>query len=272
MTARTMPGGGVARAAGPAAGGAVEPGWRRSGGLLVDERLERLGVLHGATTRALGDMADPARRSTLFDGLGLKGETGLVLKQVHGDAIVRWPSEWDGSGTEKVRADGWMAGAPSRPLCVYTADCVPLLLWGPRFGGVFHVGWRGAAAGFAKKAAESLCRAFGAKASELCASIGPHIGPCCYRVGPEVSSLFRRESLAMGGQVPGGAGGSPLTGGGVAADRLDLGREVASQLVEAGLERGSVAVCGECTCCREDLFFSYRRDKTRDSMMAFLTL
>ncbi|MBI5883401.1 MAG: polyphenol oxidase family protein [Elusimicrobia bacterium] len=236
--------------------------WRRSGDLFVDSRLESLGVRHGTTTRTLGDMADPARRRDFFRSLGFKDEPGLWLKQVHGDRIVIHPEDGCGTPEAPLQADGWIAAAPSRPLCVYTADCAPLFLWGggqgarPRFGGVFHVGWRGAAAGLPKKAVKALTAAFGGKASGLRASVGPHIRPCCFRVGAEVSSQFRKESVTEGKD----------------GNFVDLGAEIAAQLAETGVDAGSVSVCTECTSCRSDLFYSYRKDKARESLLSFLGL
>ncbi|MBI5623209.1 MAG: polyphenol oxidase family protein [Elusimicrobia bacterium] len=239
---------------------AVSPAFLRGeDGLLKDARLSAASVRHGFTTRPLGDMADPARRRAFFGSLGLKDETGLWLKQVHGDRVVRWPEDLASQGDgAPLRADGWIAAAPSRPLCVYTADCAPLLLWDAtlRFGGVFHVGWRGAAAGLPRSAAASLREAFGVRPADLRACVGPHIRPCCFKVGPEVAERFNGRSVV---ERPGG----PF---------VDLAGEIAAQLVEAGLDRASVALSPECTCCRPEAFYSFRRDKARDSLMAFLVL
>ncbi|MBI5210754.1 MAG: polyphenol oxidase family protein [Elusimicrobia bacterium] len=258
--------------------------WRRAGDLFLEGRLERAGVAHGVTTRALGDMRDHSRRLTLFERFvarpaGAGGEAGVCLKQVHGDRVVRFPADFDGKDeaarpqeagssqaqpvllspeTVRPEADGVMAASPCRPLCVYTADCVPLLLWGPgaAFGGVFHVGWRGAALGFAGTAVRALCREFSARPGEISAAVGPHIGPCCYRVGPEVASRFGAGSLA------GGAGDL----------RLDLGREIASQLADAGVPAAAVSACGRCTSCDGGVFFSYRKEGARESLLTFLAL
>jgi hypothetical protein len=218
--------------------------------------LTEAGIRHGTTTRGLGDMSDPARRRAFFAGLGLSDEPGLCLKQVHGTRVVRWPEEGESASGGPHHADGWVAAEPGRPVCVYTSDCVPLTLWDSRrrCGGVFHAGWRGAAAGMPGAAVASLAKAFGSRPSDIAASVGPHIRPCCFRVGTEVSAAFRHESVVLrGGEV-----------------FVDLGAETAAQLAEAGLDRAAVSVCPECTCCRPDLFHSYRRDGTRESLLSFL--
>jgi YfiH family protein len=86
--------------------------------------------------------------------------------------------------------------------------------------------------------------AVGALGGTIAAVIGPTIGPCCYEVGEDVAGPYRerfgREVLAGRNlDLPGAAERALRAAGCASVERLDL-----------------------CTSCRDDLFFSYRRDGT----------
>ncbi|MFH1723210.1 MAG: polyphenol oxidase family protein [Elusimicrobiota bacterium] len=156
-------------------------------------------------------------------------------------------------------ADGIISVAPGPSVGVFVADCLPVLLWDDtgRAVGAVHAGWRGLAAGVLQAAVDSF-DGIGVAPGSLRAAVGPHIGPCCYRVGPELRPLFRTGSFSTG---------SFSESGGL---RLDLGAEARSRLIEAGVSAGCVAVSEDCTACREEDFFSFRRDKIRRSMLALI--
>ena len=229
--------------------------------MLVSPALERAGVLVAFTERTGGHSSpphrslnlgfhtgdDPARvrrnRETVVADLGIP--PFATARQVHG-------ARWQTVGPERAGAgfadpSGAIAGtdalvvrAPRVPVAVLGADCVPILLAGPRAAVAVHAGWRGVAAGILERA---LAAAGGARA----AAVGPAIGPCHYEVGPEVVAAVDR-----------GTGGRAVTRQGGARPQLDLPATVATVLRDAGVR--SVDLAGLCTACHEDRFFSHRRD------------
>lgn len=225
-------------------------GWLERDGFLVNARLSELGLRHGVSMRKLGNMKDQSRRREAAATLGLIAP--LTLKQVHGTKILSAAPENDG-----LEGDGWIIDRPGVCAAVYAADCVPLYLWSDdgRTAGVFHAGWRGAAAGMAKAAVESF-RKLGVRSSSLCAATGPHIGACCYKVGPELEKAFPASSFVRrGGEL-----------------FLDLAAETRRQLLDAGLPPDRVAVDSPCTSSHPDDYFSFRRDKQDARMLALLSL
>jgi YfiH family protein len=248
----------------------AETGWCLSsaGGLrlLRAAALDALpDIAHAFSTRRddrgeeldLGAAGDPdpaigARRRRLLAAAGL-GERLLLLEQVHGSAI-RIVGRDPGESRVSV-GDGWVAtrDAPAGTvLGVRTADCVPILLAdvaGQAIAAV-HAGWRGTAAGIARRAVEELARAGVAEAG-LRAALGPSIGPCCYEVGEEVASAVARS---VGGR------GEAVVRRIEERVRLDLVEANRLQLLDAGLEPAAVSAGAPCTACRADLFFSFRRD------------
>lgn len=250
--------------------------WELVGELFRDRRLKDADLPHGVTTRALGDMAESGARGAALARAGLEGAFPRILRQVHGTGIQL---AGEGAPMETQEGDGWILARPG-VVGVFVADCAPLFLWqtvpraarvapgaksnpdGARDGsrplaaGVFHVGWRGAKRGMPRRAVAAFAENFKILPGELSASIGPRIGSCCFRVGEDVSSQF--------------GGASVVERAGVSF--LDLGAEIGAQLTSAGVPAQAVGVCGECTSCSRELFFSYRREKQNHRMLAFLSL
>ncbi|MEE8424982.1 MAG: polyphenol oxidase family protein [Elusimicrobiota bacterium] len=216
-------------------------------------RLESLGVPHGCTPRAAGDMQNPARRERIARTAGFGAPIRTFQKQLHGVGIFEVVSQDD--PPKDVCGDGWILRTPGLAAGIFMADCVPLFLWDEDASvvGVFHAGWRGVASGMPEAAVKSFEKA-GVRPGAVSAALGPHIGSCCYRVGPELEDRFASASLSNRG------GGR----------YLDLGAEVRARLASAGVRPDAVSSSGVCTHCREQDCFSFRRDKIRRNMMAFV--
>jgi len=200
--------------------------WRESDGARWLEA-----ELPGATavfpTRSAGSLKEGHAR--LATALGLAPSQIVSSRQVHGAELAIH----DGVATVAEEADGQVLRAPGSVGLVYTADCLPVALAGPKGAAILHCGWRGLAAGIVAHGVDAV--------EATTAAIGPGIGPCCYEVGDEVLNAF--------------AGLGP----GIAAGRiLDLAEVARRLLEEAGVE--GIETAGLCTRCEEDLFFSHRRD------------
>nr|MDQ3319868.1 polyphenol oxidase family protein [Actinomycetota bacterium] len=96
-----------------------------------------------------------------------------------------------------------------------------------------HCGWRGLAAGIVEAAVARFDE-------PPTAALGPAIGRCCYEVGPEVLAEFEGLEDVAEGRM------------------LDVRAVARRKLVAAGVTR--IEDVDLCTSCREDLFFSHRRD------------
>jgi YfiH family protein len=202
------------------------------------------GLVHGFEQRPDGDRGETHEESRARVAHALAGSGRLLLlKQVHGTTVVEAP--W----SRTPEGDASLATAPGSLLGIKTADCIPVLLVDPRQRRVAaaHAGWRGTAAGVAARAVEALV-ARGSRAGDLVAALGPGIGPCCYEVGDELREAFG----------PGGAGFFRSRPGG--RPHLDLRAANVRQLLGAGLRPDSVHHVTDCTCCRADLYPSYRRE------------
>lgn len=214
----------------------------------------------GTASTNSGTIADRRRRLCRHAGLG--DCLPVSILQVHGDRILGLSDEMPGAETPPS-ADGIVGcrgEAPGRIAAVRTADCVPVLLADRQGGAVaaVHAGWRGTAAGIIGKAVERL-GTLGVEPGRLLAAIGPAVGPCCYEVDRAVAEAVATSTPGSRDSFPGRLDG--------AKPRLDLSEAVFRQLSSAGLPSGSISRAPWCTVCREDLFFSHRRDAERAGRM-----
>ena len=150
---------------------------------------------------------------------------------------------------EAPDADASVSEKAGDLLAIETADCLPILIVDPsrHFVALAHAGWRGTVARVAQEAVRALVKA-GSDPRHLLAALGPAIGPCCYEVGDDVEEAF------------GVSGSKFFVPGPTLRKHLDVVAANRAQLEEAGLVSANIDSLNLCTRCREDLFFSYRRD------------
>jgi YfiH family protein len=155
---------------------------------------------------------------------------------------------------DDVYCDALVSNTPRILLGVKTADCVPLLFGDPRTGAfaAVHAGWRGTSASIVKNAIARLESEYGTRPEDLRCAIGPAANTCCYEVGSDVIERFKEIfPQAVHLFTPTRAGHA----------RIDLQTANRDQLINAGVSPERIHVAPFCTMDRNDLFFSYRREK-----------
>jgi YfiH family protein len=177
-------------------------------------------------------------RRRLAAGLQLDPKRIAMGWQVHGSELYEWaaPPDCGGyahAGAELPRVDGHTTTQRKLALLVLAADCLPVALASQERIAMLHCGWRGLAAGIIERAVEVFD-------TPPAAALGPSIEQCCYEVGPEVLEAFA--------DIPDAAEGRQLSLRTIARAKLEA----------AGVTE--IESIGLCTSCREDLFFSHRRD------------
>ena len=189
----------------------------------------------------LGILTDDERarvetnRKRLAAAAGIDFGSIAIGWQVHGTDVKEWLKGSDplsgGDSTGLTPCDGHVTARDDLALLVIVADCLPVALSGGDQVAMAHCGWRGLAGGV-------LANAIAHFDAPPMAAVGPGIGPCCYEVGDEVRSQF--DGRFSDGRM------------------LDLRAIAEDRLRAAGVER--IEHVDLCTSCREDLFFSHRRD------------
>jgi YfiH family protein len=178
-----------------------------------------------------------------------RGVRFAQLKQVHGKAMHTVAPRPDGD--PRPAGDGLVTTMAGVVLCIFTADCVPVLFADTERGviGAMHAGWRGTLTGIAGAGVRAMVRQ-GAQANGIRALLGPSIGPCCFEVDEELARRFERRFDRAHAHV------HPSDHSGKAY--LDLRGIVADQLVVAGLKRERIESVGPCTRCESERYFSRR--------------
>lgn len=243
---------------------------------------------HGFSTRKGGVSASPWDSLNL--GIGRGDEDTAVLenyrrfcgavrtdinravlsKQVHETTVHLCTSDDAGKGLFSERdytADALMTNEKNLPLVVFSADCGIILLYDPihEAVGAVHAGWRGCAAGILEQTVQAMTEAFGTNPGDLLSAIGPCIGQCCFETDNDVAEAMI-EALGQEHAFP------YLERRGVKwhVDLAGLNRQ---WLLRAGLLPSHIEVCGLCTACHPELFWSHRKmGDARGAQIAMISL
>lgn len=213
---------------------------------------EQPGLLHGFCTRPMD--VSPARtanetsRARMAADLGLSIDRLCYCLQVHETsmAVVN-----DGMVGGLPRCDGAMTATPGVALMTFSADCPLVLAYDPVRPalGMVHASWRCTVASAAARLVARMVAELGCRAGDLLAGIGPGAGPCCYEVGDDVfaaaAALPDRDALFQ-----------RCNG----RRHFDLWAANRAQLLAAGVRPENIATAGLCTLCRNDVFYSFRRE------------
>lgn len=195
--------------------------------------------------------------------LAIAPEQLALSSQVHGDGVLQpgpadlgLPQNHAGIHRE---GDSWICQEAGVALIRHHADCTPVYLLDPvrKAIGLAHAGWRGTVAGIAGKTVRAMQAAYHTRPQDVLAVIGPSIGPCCFEVTENVSEPME-AAFPDQGLVQRRAGKL----------YADLWRCNALSLTAAGVLPAHITVSEVCTACRDDWFFSHRREKGKTGTMA----
>lgn len=126
------------------------------------------------------------------------------------------------------------------------ADCTPVILYDKKqkIAAVSHAGWRGTA----KKIVPKTIKKMNSNPADIIAIIGPAISLCCYNVGKDVFNELKSS-------VDNFEGLYKLVNEQIFVDLKAINER---QMREIGVR--FIDVCPYCTCCDNDMFFSYRKE------------
>jgi len=243
---------------------------KKSGDLvyLVDDQIP---VPHAFTTRlggvsegiyeslnlgmALGD--DPAAVAENYERitaiLGTKREQMAISRQVHGDTVrvVGMEDCFKDISHPFAEGDGLVTNTPKVTLAVFTADCIPILLWDEYTGAVsaVHAGWRSTVLDIVGIAVGKLS-AMASHPKHIRAAIGPGIGACCFETDSEVPVAIRKILESEGEACI-----RAIDNGKSMVDLKEVNRRL---LLRAGILPEHISISEHCTMCEPDLFWSHR--------------
>lgn len=246
------------------------------------------GAAHGFSTR-LGGVSegiyasmnlganrgdDPARVRENYRrfcaAIGTDMDKMVFSCQVHGCGVRVVTAADLGKGLDRpvdYEADALITDVPGAALTVFSADCLPILLYDPvrRVAGAVHAGWRGTSLGIVTQTVERMVECFGCRREDILAAIGPGISKCCFETHEDVpNAMTAALSTAVLQHIK-------IKENGKFA--VDLKGINAMRLAQAGLTPDHIAVSDICTACHPELFWSHRKLGTnRGSMAAAIQL
>jgi len=199
--------------------------------------------------------------------LGISTDDIVCSAQVHGTHIRCVTKEDCGALfqpepqplTPRYEGDALITNTPGVALMVFTADCVPVLLFDPvkNATGAVHAGWRGTVAGIAEKAVKMMTNEYGCSPADIHAAIGPCISGCCFETDADVADAVTIVLNEKAGSCISKKGNKFLV------DLKEVNRIILSN---AGLT--NITVSDECTSCLCDKYWSHRKTNGRRGTQA----
>ena len=195
--------------------------------------------------------------------IGMPYQKWVTVQQVHGMEVIE--HHLAGKGATNLDdvipcADGILTNEEAIPLVTFYADCVPIYLFDEieRVISLIHSGWKGTVGRISANAVKKLIKK-GCKLNNIKAIIGPSIGQCCYEVDRPVIDKFKEAFSSWENLL------RPVD---EEHASLDLWSANFTVLRESGIKDTNIYSTNLCTCCHEELFYSYRRDKGKTGRMA----
>lgn len=180
------------------------------------------------------------------EALGFQLEELALPRQVHSDNVL-----WMHEAGRPEATDAVITDQPGLPVCVKTADCIPVLLYDTRqrIVAAVHAGWRGTVSRIVQKTVRQM---HPLDPKDLHAIIGPGISLHQFEVGDEVYGAFFAAGFPME-RIARRFPSSNVEG----AWHIDLWEANRFLLQELGVD--DIFVEGTCTRTSED-FYSARRE------------
>lgn len=179
----------------------------------------------------------------------------VLTSQVHGtDIRTASPADVkaDVCDPAAFECDGLITNVPGLALAVFTADCIPVLLYDPvkRVIAAVHAGWRGTAGDIAGKAARKMQTEYSSAPEDILAAIGPGISHCCFETHADVPEAM---TAALGELA------APyFTALDSGKFKVDLKGINAALLRRAGLSADHIEISQDCTACLSEKYWSHR--------------
>ncbi|MDR3253403.1 MAG: peptidoglycan editing factor PgeF [Endomicrobium sp.] len=202
---------------------------------------------HFTTTKAAGNMKDKSVRNSFLLSLKLNPMKLVLANQIHSNniAIVSVSNR----NTFINNCDGLITADKDIMLGIFSADCVPLLLYMGNMGikAALHAGWKGIFSGIIENAVKIFNKEFCIRPEEIKVYMGPHICSSCYEVVREMENKFNVQ---------------------LNNNKLDLSEIIYNKLKTIGINE--IYNIKRCTFHEEDSFFSYRRNKCTERILSVI--
>lgn len=195
-----------------------------------------------------GSMCNTNNKTIFLQKKGIKEKDLVCAGLVHG-IDVQVVSKSSAGKIIKER-DALITKEEGLFLSVTVADCIPLFLWDQEKGiiAIAHAGWRGIRMGIATSVVRKMKKL---SCEKINVFIGAGIGKCHFQVSKEIADSFHPFCSKK-------------------EDRffVDLKEKVKHDLRSEGVVK--IEINNDCTYCEKEHYFSYRRDRELNTMIAVI--
>lgn len=215
---------------------------------------EKHNLIQGVSNISLGSVKKK------FEKRAIKFLKSLGYKEIYPENLI-WAEQVFGpnvhicrkkdSGKSIKNADGLISGIPQKILSIFTADCIPVLLFDrkQKVVAALHGGRECLIRGIIKNTIDKMISNFNSKTEDILAGIGPHIRKCHYWLLPKTyhnlkKTSFKKYFLKKKGKI-----------------YFDLTGLIFDELVKAGLKKKNIEDCQICTYCQYKKYFSARKQE-----------
>ncbi len=195
-------------------------------------------------------------REAFFAKNNIQLNQTVSAKLAHSENVV-WVSKKN-AGSVIQDVDGLVTNDPEIVLTVTVADCYPIYFFDPKqkIIGLIHSGWRGSVSNLIA----NTIKVIGTDPTDLFVGVGPGIGPCHFEIQDNTLGSFKEFQSSIINQ-----NGKIF---------INLPKIIQIQLINVGIKPENIKFIGECTYCKENKYFSYRRDHPTNiqAMVAYIGL
>lgn len=204
------------------------------------------------------------RRKAIADEVEAAGKSVIRPIQIHGNRVVCIRERPEPGLLEIENTDGLITDIPGVILTSSHGDCLPIYMYDPEHHaiGLAHAGWRGCLSGIAAEMLRLMEGNYGSNPNKIVIYIGPGIDSCCFEVDFDVAGKFLERYPWMEDRFI-----SRPSGGKYFIDLKGMTMEL---LELCGVSQ--IDASPFCTCCRADMFWSYRRAGDKERMLAYMEL
>ena len=189
----------------------------------------------------------------------------ICSTQVHGTVIRNVTRDDCGLlfGPNPHKADALITQTPGVALMVFTADCLPILLYDPvkQVSGAVHAGWRSTVADITGLTIEKMTAEFGCSPADINAAIGPCISKCCFETDDDVVDALK-NTLGEDSATCFTAKENKFF--------VDLKETNNILLKKAGVT--NIVISDECTSCLSNKYWSHRKTRGKRGSQAAIII
>lgn len=207
-------------------------------------------------------------RKQLAKEIGIPLSQCTFANQTHSDHIVKITQADAGKGAFQVEdaiqdCDALYTGESNLLIGVFTADCVPILLFDPieKIICAIHSGWMGTTKQITTKALQVLTTQEGCLAENMYAYIGASIAFHSFEVGKEVVEMIQALPFDTAPFITDRKNGKAYI------DNKGLNQQM---LINSGVPKEHIIIDKNDTFAENESFFSYRRDKQCGRHLSFI--